>query len=319
MGELKPSEGRICAQPKCGRELAARNRSGYCAKHHDPSNRVEPRFCREPGCGQRLRSDNATEFCFAHRCQKLRSVAKACAECGKKLNADNDSGYCSNHYWLGRPCHARAVAKAAARPPCNEAGCQRAANKNGYCTAHRYAENRPSVKPQFCKASNCRAPLRSNNGIGYCRKHSYLARLVARRKCNEPGCQEVLGNNNRSGYCPVHRMKHYGGEHREVARARTEEWRARQQAKLAEAWRPRDFDKWPAAEQAIGSIVIRTPSLRARRIGQRFDDSKSPIRPPESWRTDSWERAFSKPGAGATWFSKLRIRLRKAGLREQPL
>lgn len=228
---------RICAQPACGFVLGPQNRSGYCAHHSKPSDRAQRRFCAEPGCGKRLRSDNTLEFCFAHRCQKLRSVANACRECGKRLNAQNKSGYCSNHFHLSRPSHVRAIARASAQPKCAEPACQKPANKNGYCGAHRFPKNRPSVKAQFCKGPDCGALLRSNNDSGFCRKHFYLAHPVERKRCQERGCQAVLGNNNKSGYCPIHWMQHYGREHRDSQRMRTAEWRARQRAKLAMAER----------------------------------------------------------------------------------
>jgi hypothetical protein len=329
MGELKrgsressaavgPTADRICAQPACGVVLASWNKSGDCAKHNKRSDRAERRSCAEPGCGQRLRSDNSTQFCFAHRSQKLRSGPKACGECGKKLNAQNRSGYCTNHFHLGRPSHARAIAKAAKRATCAEPGCQQSANQNGYCRAHRSATNRPSVKRRFCKASGCGALLKSNNESGFCRKHFHRAHPVERKHCQEPGCQAVLGNNNKSGLCPSHHQVHYAREHREAQKVRTAEWRARQQERLAaaerRAWRPKDWTDWPAAEQAIGSMLIENPGIRAREIGVRFDESRSPIRPPETWGVTSWERALSNPGPGATWFSRLRTRLRNAGL-----
>jgi hypothetical protein len=226
---------RICAQPNCGFVLGPQNKSGYCAKHGKPSDRAERRFCAEPGCGQRLRSDNTTKFCFVHRCQKLRSTAKSCKECGKKLNAQNGSGYCTNHHSLASPAHARAIAKRAAQPTCAERGCLQPANKNGFCGAHRFAKNRPSVMPQPCKVLDCGALLKSNNKSGYCQRHSHKAHPIPRRKCEaEEGCQVLLGNNNKSGFCLMHKARLYQSEHLETQRKRTAEWRARQQQNITD-------------------------------------------------------------------------------------
>ena len=310
-----------CGQPGCGFVLARQNKSGYCAGHSKPSDRAERRFCAEPGCGKRLRSDNSLKFCFAHRCQKLRFIAKGCRECGKLLNAHNKSGYCTNHFPRSRPCHARAIAKASMQPKCAEPGCEKPANQNGYCRAHRRAKNRPSVKPQFCKKPGCRVCLRSDNEHGFCRKHQYLANVLKPKTCQEPGCEAVLGNNNKSGYCPVHWMKHYGREHRDVQRVRTAEFRARQQAKLAKIptlerkLRLLEAIKdWQAFDLKLGKLLIDDPSIGPGEAGAIFDQShderKRKMRCP--WGEGGWQRQLTTRGSAAVrWFYRIRSALRE--------
>jgi hypothetical protein len=98
------------------------------------------------------------------------------------------------------------------------------------------------------------------------------------------------------------------------------EWRVRKQIELQHlrksAWRPKDFGKWPTDQQVIGALIIANPELTPREMGQRLDNSTSPIRPPERWKIGnlSWETAFTTPGAGAMFFSRVRRRLRDSGL-----
>jgi hypothetical protein len=236
---------RVCLQPGCGNTLATWNNSGYCTKHHREGDRLEPRFCKE--CRTRLRSDTPDDLCADHRLA-LAKPPQSCTECGKKLNSHNESGYCNQHYWLGRPSHDRAIAKAMTRKACAERGCKRAANKNGFCRVHRYAPSRPSVKPQFCKKVGCGTRLRSDNEHGYCKKHDYLwPEAPQRQTCQEPGCTALLGFNNTSGYCGSHRQKHYIAEpeNKAAARKRTAAFRARERAHLADLKRIVDAAKQP--------------------------------------------------------------------------
>jgi hypothetical protein len=75
-------------------------------------------------------------------------------------------------------------------------------------------------------------------------------------------------------------------------------------------WRPVGWKKWPLWKRAVGIIIIENPGLEPRDIGVRMDEERPPFRCPESWKQDSWERAFTTPGPGATWLSRLREKLR---------
>jgi hypothetical protein len=77
------------------------------------------------------------------------------------------------------------------------------------------------------------------------------------------------------------------------------------------AWRPADWEGWPVWQQAVGIKIIENPNLEPREIGILMDNSRTSFRCPEHWKHVSFERAFTTPGPGATWLSKIRTKIRK--------
>jgi hypothetical protein len=218
-----------CAQPGCGKVLAPRNRSGYCTQHHRESDRVDKRFCAE--CGKRLRRNlkDDVQLCLTHRLAKLPQYEpRYCKKCGKPIRQYNSAGYCPAHWYLSRLNFKWAT--------CKEPGCGnrvRPDNEHGYCREHRFAGKRGSTERELC--NECGKTLRSDNTTGYCQNHRHRRKRREPKLCKEPGCATKLGGRNESGYCRVHYDVYYAHDKRDAARRRTEEYRARQKAKIADA------------------------------------------------------------------------------------
>jgi hypothetical protein len=89
---------------------------------------------------------------------------KACKgpDCTKKLQSNNESGYCELHNHIGRR---------RPRPTCNRPGCTKKLQSNntiGFCRQHR---GDAKLVPQVCKRVGCSTRLTIRSKTGYCELH----------------------------------------------------------------------------------------------------------------------------------------------------
>jgi hypothetical protein len=83
--------------------------------------------------------------------------------------------------------------------------------------------------------------------------------------------------------------------------------KARINRALQKGWRPDNWKDWSADERLVAIMLIEDPNMGNREIGINLDESRF-----RCSFGETWERALTKPGSGATWIYRTRLKLRDA-------
>lgn len=187
-------------------------------------------------------------------------------ECRTRLQSDNKSGLCIQHY---------IEMKAAHLPKCSQCAKRiQQGNKTGKCQFCLIQERRAKANRREC--IDCGVRVSPSSKLGRCIACASIARNPNARTCGHEGCGQPISQSNKSGLCHVHKASLAGPVITEKLMVTV------RQVSKALGIDPRDIlgrSRFPEVVEARAcvALLLRRQGMSYNRIGERLGRDHSSI------------------------------------------